>query len=1341
MNGIRQKIGLLFAVLLAAGSVQSQNVFLKGEYVEVGVHPSGSFGSSSNAPSSYHARGANGKLGFVCDIGKDGWNTGTPGYVGDYFVPGDPEEGWGIQWQEDSPSGRVRRFNNFGLNGLHQVRKISHNKRRISNGQQSEWLGGASDGTRSANVFQTVTLDTFNTYFTISVLIQNTGSDTLFGLKYFRNVDPDNEQPLTGNYTTKNYIDFQPGVGGNTDKAVVVAEGLRYGVPCILGTVDSRAHVSIGGFTNRNVDDLLNNNRSYTKDSPLRADRAISLSFVLGELAPGKCVKLNYYYALQPVNPEDVEFPLTAEFNISDDGFKSSQTFTGGNLCVKDTILQFAVLTEGAGSSFIDKVLWDLDNDGVYDTQGDTAEITFPGWKSHKFGQRIMFCDGSIQDSVYTFYIEPKPVIQFTAKTDNPCFNEHEFKLDNTSWYIKDSIQLFTWKFGNGQTQNMENPSPIRYDSFTQFKAITLIAETTIGCVDSSILEVELYASPTIELKVSKDEQCLKENLFKTNNTVTIPNGTVSSTVIWGDGNSTLDTSNAEHSYSAYGDFDVRLMAQSDKGCLKEDTVPIRVNPMPEAKIGVNDSVQCLEGNEFIWEDQSSVAEGTFESEWKHRNDTYTEGFSLSQDAAGEYTVNLQVTSDKGCLSTIAKTVEVLEMPEAIIVSDTKGQCLNGNAFNVNGQIDGKGQPYKQFWYVKEALVDQVENVEFTFEQDGLYPISFEVITEEGCKDLVFDTLEVYPQTDIKIETNLDKQCLRGNEFNFTNNSSIKEGRIDYRWVFGDGKTSNEESPAALVYAEAGQKDIQLFATTDKGCEDSLKWSLQVWSQPTALISIDAVDSCLRTNRFNIVDATESVDPHNLQWIIQSQGNSRIAVNPILQNQRFNGQAMVTLTVKTEKGCVDTSIREVKLYPHPEVEFSVTEPVCLNRMVDIQNQTNTNGISTDYQWRDNNEFASEEENVNGLVYPDPGSYTLTLRAENVYGCKDEKSKIIKVYPSTFVKLVTDKLVQCYKGNMFNLQAVNENPELGLRQLDWEWSNGDIQQGASIQKSFNDPGQYQVSLYTENEQGCKDTLQSAVTVLDSLLLTASADVVCFPMANHFESETIAKEDRIVKHVWEVDGQVKIGKDVKIRLRAPGIYNYRYWVETEKGCRDTAEVFSGVMVRPKPSAGFELDSFFSEGLAMYLNLQNTSSEDVTQWGYSMNDWEYSADPNPQFLFTDTGLLNMILIVGNDFGCFDTIQKAMGPYFPMFYMHVPNAFTVNNDGLNDKFQPIITEYLMKYSFKILNRWGEKIFETNDPKEGWDGTFKGQRVQDGAYVFILRATDLMGDTYSDKGEFLLLR
>ena len=89
----------------------------------------------------------------------------------------------------------------------------------------------------------------------------------------------------------------------------------------------------------------------------------------------------------------------------------------------------------------------------------------------------------------------------------------------------------------------------------------------------------------------------------------------------------------------------------------------------------------------------------------------------------------------------------------------------------------------------------------------------------------------------------------------------------------------------------------------------------------------------------------------------------------------------------------------------------------------------------------------------------------------------------------------------------------------------------------------------------------------------------------------------------------------------------------------------------------------------------------------------------------------------------------------------MHVPNAFTPNGDDLNEEFKPIITPYLMKYDFKILNRWGEKVFDTNDPEEGWDATFKGKPVQDGAYTYILRATDLMGDTYSDKGQLLILR
>lgn len=76
----------------------SSEVFLQGDYVEVGIAKNGAFGTDNAAPSGYHPRYAGGtQLGFVADIGKDGWSAGTPNYVGDYFLPGSPQEGWDMQ--------------------------------------------------------------------------------------------------------------------------------------------------------------------------------------------------------------------------------------------------------------------------------------------------------------------------------------------------------------------------------------------------------------------------------------------------------------------------------------------------------------------------------------------------------------------------------------------------------------------------------------------------------------------------------------------------------------------------------------------------------------------------------------------------------------------------------------------------------------------------------------------------------------------------------------------------------------------------------------------------------------------------------------------------------------------------------------------------------------------------------------------------------------------------------------------------------------------------------------------------------------------------------------------
>ncbi len=67
-----------------------------------------------------------------------------------------------------------------------------------------------------------------------------------------------------------------------------------------------------------------------------------------------------------------------------------------------------------------------------------------------------------------------------------------------------------------------------------------------------------------------------------------------------------------------------------------------------------------------------------------------------------------------------------------------------------------------------------------------------------------------------------------------------------------------------------------------------------------------------------------------------------------------------------------------------------------------------------------------------------------------------------------------------------------------------------------------------------------------------------------------------------------------------------------------------------------------------------------------------------------------------------------------------YLPNAFTPNGDGLNDEFKPVQRyDFVKTYHLSIYNRWGEMIFETGDIEKGWDGTYKGQLVQQGTYVY----------------------
>ena len=88
----------------------------------------------------------------------------------------------------------------------------------------------------------------------------------------------------------------------------------------------------------------------------------------------------------------------------------------------------------------------------------------------------------------------------------------------------------------------------------------------------------------------------------------------------------------------------------------------------------------------------------------------------------------------------------------------------------------------------------------------------------------------------------------------------------------------------------------------------------------------------------------------------------------------------------------------------------------------------------------------------------------------------------------------------------------------------------------------------------------------------------------------------------------------------------------------------------------------------------------------------------------------------------------------------IYIPDAFTPNNDGHNDLFQ-IIANNIKEFDLVIFDRWGEKVFHTTDPQQGWDGTYNSSNCVDGVYYYQFLMKDSHGKAHGKTGTLTLMR
>lgn len=247
--------------------------------------------------------------------------------------------------------------------------------------------------------------------------------------------------------------------------------------------------------------------------------------------------------------------------------------------------------------------------------------------------------------------------------------------------------------------------------------------------------------------------------------------------------------------------------------------------------------------------------------------------------------------------------------------------------------------------------------------------------------------------------------------------------------------------------------------------------------------------------------------------------------------------------------------------------------------------------------------------------------------------------------------------------------------------------------------------------------------------------------CSPLNVEFTNTT--DPNLYVSMFWELgNGDTSSVSPVSTTYITPGTYDVKLTLTDAAGCQGEVEKLAYITVYDDPTAHFTANPGEVTVFDPTYQFIDLSQYNIVSWDWNFNNLGTSNDQNPFFTFPeDTGSHNITLIVVDNHGCIDTVTHTV-IVKGEFGVFVPNAFTPDADGKNDGFHPRgfgISE--LGYSFLIFDRWGEKIFESNDINEPWYGDYKGKLVQNGVYVWKLDFLDLNGHNHSQVGKVTIIR
>ncbi|MBI5538745.1 MAG: PKD domain-containing protein [Bacteroidia bacterium] len=807
------------------------------------------------------------------------------------------------------------------------------------------------------------------------------------------------------------------------------------------------------------------------------------------------------------------------------------------------------------------------------------------------------------------------------------------------------------------------------------------------------------------------------------------------------------------YDYPSRGTYKVRLKAYNDTtGCFYEDSLTFQLLVI-DAFVNAT-TPNCYNNNAINmagsvdWENPGQLPQNSIYSinygDGQIIPYTFFNTFSPYQvhnfpTQSGVYNVILTMTNRLGCVDSDTTTIQVYYPVAGFTMSQDSGCSPLPVHFTDTSHSD---IPYTLTWFSGGLGSVTGTSADFNYINPGTYSASLQLTDSIGCISLapaqMITVLNLPPDFSA-----IDSTICLGDSVYFNSTVPYTTG---FSWDFGDGMTASTSSPNFVhLYADTGTYTVSLLnQSTLLGCDGSvIKPSfIRVQDIVAKMTVTDSISTCYPF-MINITNQTNTLYSPNWNWSFGDGGTGN-QFEPI-HNYTLPGNYWLylnaTTTPETLFGCTSKDSVLIQVGgPYAEISYSDTS-ICKGESVTFALINDVGVTSFNWSFGDGGGGNTTPFTYQFNYVPPTGLTKVYLIYQSDVNCQKKDSAYINIYQVmanfNYLNSLTgsNDSVICQPGILDFY-----NYSLGADSMIWNLGDG---QYFTSTDSAVVPGthtyynttpnniDYNITLTVYNsEVGCVDSITKHYTVYSLPQMTVSNDVsICAGNAVQLSVTN-------TNPVWSPSDGLSNITSANPWATPDSSTLYHVTITDSHQCVNSDSVF--VFVQQIPELNHNSDTTIIIG--EYVDMLASSDQSTVTYNWTPSyglSCTTCSNPVAQPLQTTTYTVEIV----DSMKC-DTIRGQITITVKEEYsLDVPSAFTPNNDGDNDLVYVRGWGIKNLVEFKIYNRWGECIFETDDMQQGWDGTFKGIKQNIDTYAYTAKAATYSGKILTKNGLINLLR